>query len=231
MQLSDYCSVLVFDFCPMGLFAGKSQADVPNENIEFGILKGEKDLCASGRLVDYSLKYDIVGKWALSVSHCVLPDFAASYAAACDTTVGEFFLDQLAEVSIHYSIRDAASWNLALNPHDPNPGRNESLDLHDQTCGLLRRVWFVFALLPFLVKLRSWRYKAWVDFQHVRSEIRVLEDHSKRVKVTIWITAGQSEHHMVSYLESRILQCSRRLDHIRDPVVSVDSLVNIVVEC
>src|SRR5438034_5909655 len=161
----------------------------------------------------------------------MLPDFAASHAAACDTKVGEFFLDQLAEVSIHYPIRDAWSGNLALNPHDPNPGRNESLDLDDQTCGLLRRVWFVFALLPFLVQPRSRRYKARVDFQHVRSEIRALENPSKRVQVTLWITAGQSEHHMVSRLESRILQCSRRVNDIYDLVVSMDSFVHIVIEC
>src|SRR5205823_10252610 len=83
---------------------------------------------------------------------------------------------------------------------------------------------------PFLVQLCSRRYKARVDFQHVRSEIRALENPSKRVQVTLWITAGQSEHHMVSRLESRILQCSRRLDHIHDPVVPVDSLVHIVIE-
>src|SRR5207247_9620235 len=72
VELSDYCSVLVLDFCSVSLFARNSQTDIPNKNIEFGILKGKKDLCASRRLVDYSLKSDILCNLDRSCFHCVL---------------------------------------------------------------------------------------------------------------------------------------------------------------
>src|SRR5207237_8914240 len=90
-----------------------------------------------------------------TVSHDVLSDLPAPYATTLDSLTPQFFLDQLAKVSILYSIRDSINRNLSLDSHYPHPWRDEPFDLGDQTGGLRCRVGIVLSSLTLFIQLGS----------------------------------------------------------------------------
>jgi hypothetical protein len=61
----------------------------------------------------------------------VLSDFPTPYATTLDPLTAQFFLNQLAKVSILHSIRNSVYGDLSLNSHYPHPRRNEPFDLGD----------------------------------------------------------------------------------------------------
>src|SRR3989442_15855933 len=102
-----------------------------------------------------------------------MADFPASYAPAANALSLQFFLDELSKVSIFHTIRYSIRRNLPLYAHYPDPGRDNFLDLGDQSCRFLCPVRLIFSGPPVLIQLSSRCYETWIDLEHVRAMGRV----------------------------------------------------------
>lgn len=116
----------------------------------------------------------------------------------------------LAKIRHFRTCENLTRWNITIHTIQSDIFRNHCLEFCHQwdKCRII--IWFEFSPSPYFFEFRMWSHYEWIHLEFIRTKIRIRKYGLHRFSIEFWCCTQKSRHHVSHYLETRILEKSRR---------------------